>query len=169
MIEKFGELSSKTLAKIAEKINGSFVFTLLDNSNNSYFVRGDNPLALYHFKAGFYAYASTETILENALKNLGLINLPREEIESFCGDILKIDSDGKITRSEFQPIENYCYMGFGRPSYRRFNRLDIPEEYVDLMLDYGYTWEDIADLCGVPEAIETTVSEILCEYGYCDE
>lgn len=36
LIEKSGELSEKTLAKMAEKINGPFVFTALSERNNSY-------------------------------------------------------------------------------------------------------------------------------------
>ena len=32
--------------QMAEKVSGSFVFTILDVDNNSYFVKGDNPLAL---------------------------------------------------------------------------------------------------------------------------
>lgn len=51
LLEKSGELSEKTLAEMAEKINGPFVFTLLDEENNSYFVRGDNPLALASARA----------------------------------------------------------------------------------------------------------------------
>lgn len=172
LLEKSGELSEKSLAEMAEKINGPFVFTVLDERNNSYFVKGDNPLALYHFANGFYVYASTDMILENALKILGLDKLPYEEIESDCGDILKIDSNGVLTRSLFQPLimrSYYCCTPM-RSEYRHFGiACDIPEEYIDLMLDYGYTLEDVEDLCGIPEAIETTVSEILCEYGYCDE
>ncbi len=173
MIEKSGELSEKSLAKMVEKINGPFVFTVLDENNNSYFIRGDNPLALYHFKEGFYVYASTDMILENALIELGLNNLPFKEIENECGDVLKIDSDGNISRSTFQsyiyPNYPYEWQGYFMPIDRRVRCLDIPEEYIDLMLDYGYTLGDIEDLCCIPEAIEMTVSEILCEYGYCDE
>lgn len=172
LLEKSGELSAKSLAEMAEKINGPFVFTLLDEKNNSYFVRGDNPLALYHFANGFYAYASMDMILENALKILGLDKLPYEEIESDCGDVLKIDGSGKLTRSKFQPtiVRSYYCCPPWQNGFRRFEiSYDIPEEYIDLMLDYGYTLEDVEDLCGIPEAIETTVSEILCEYGYCDE
>lgn len=172
ILEKSGELNEKSLTEMVEKIRGPFVFTLLDERNNLYFVRGDNPLALYHFKDGFYAYASTDMILENALMILGLNKLPYEEIETDCGDILKIDSKGKITRSQFKkPIVENCF-GYApmQSDYRRYGiTCDIPEEYIDLMLDYGYTLEDVKDLCGIPEAIETTVSEILCEYGYCDE
>lgn len=171
LLEKSGELSEKSLAEMAEKINGPFVFTVLDERNNSYFVKCDNPLALYHFKDGFYAYASTDSLLENALDILGLSTLPFEEIDSTCGDILKIDSTGKLTRSQFQLSivrSYYCYAPINS-NFRRACKYDIPEAYIDLMLDYGYTLEDVEDLCGIPEAIETTVSEILCEYGYCDE
>ncbi len=171
LLEKSGELSEKSLAGMAEKVNGPFVFTVLDERNNSYFVKGDNPLALYHFADGFYAYASTDMILESALDILGLSGLPYEEIESACGDILIIDSSGKLTRSQFQPsIVRSCYCCAPiKSNFRRALQCDIPEEYIDLMLDYGYTLEDVEDLCGIPEAIEMTVSEILCEYGYCDE
>lgn len=171
LLERSGELSEKSLAEMAEKINGPFVFTALDERNNSYFVKGDNPLALYHFAEGFYAYASTELLLESALDILGLSTLQFEEIDSTCGDILKIDSEGKITRSRFQPLIDrsyYCYSPINS-NFRQACQYDIPEEYIDLMLDYGYTLEDVEDLCGIPEAIETTVSEILCEYGYCEE
>ncbi len=89
---------------MADKINGPFVFTALDEQNNSYFVKGDNPLALYHFEDEFYAYASTDLILENTLQIFGLDKFPYQEIDSDCGDILKISSDGKLMRSKFQPI-----------------------------------------------------------------
>lgn len=172
LLEKSGELCEKSLAEMAEKINGPFVFTVLDERNNSYFVKGDNPLALYHFADGFYAYASTDLLLESALDILGLSTLQFEEINSTCGDILKINSQGKLTRYNFTPLidRSYCCYAPMRISFNRFGmRFDIPEEYFNLMLDYGYTLEDVEDLCGIPEAIEATVSEILCEYGYCDE
>lgn len=170
MLERTGYLSEKSLAETAEKINGPFVFTLLDEQNNSYFVKGDNSLALYWFTNGFYVYASTEMILENSLELLGLKKLQHEKIESDDGDILKIDGFGELTRSRFQPSISDNYFPIGLQSMRKksFKNYDIPKEYIDLMLDYGYTLEDIEDLCGIPEAVEMTVDEILCEYGYCD-
>ena len=172
ILEKSGELSEKSLAEMAEKINGPFVFTVLDEKNNSYFVKGDNPLALYHFADGFYAYASTDMILENSLMILGLDKLPFEEIENDCGDILKINDKGKLTRYKFQPtiVRSYYSCPPMWNGYQRFGiPYDIPEEYIDIMLNYGYTLEDVADLCGIPNGVETTISEILCEYGYCEE
>lgn len=180
ILEKLGELSEKSLAEMVEKMNGSFVFTLLDKQNNSYFVKGDNPLALYHFKAGFYVYASTNAILDKALNTLGLSRFPYKEIQSDCGDILKIDSRGRLTRSHFQ-YNGYSHYPYSF-DYNTFNdriglirlnqyaeRCGIDAFYIDLLLDYGYTIEDVEDLICVPNAIETAVEEILCEFDYCGE
>ncbi|MDE6031723.1 MAG: glucosamine 6-phosphate synthetase, partial [Oscillospiraceae bacterium] len=180
ILEKLGELSEKSLAKMAEKVSGSFVFTLLDKRNNSYFVKGDNPLALYHFKAGFYIYASTNSILDKALNMLGLAKFPYDEIQSDCGDILKIDRCGKLTRSHFQYNDYPCYRytlggssfedGIGLHRLNQYaGRCGIDECYIDLLLDYGYTIEEVEDLICVPNAIETAVEEILCEFDYCEE
>ena len=80
ILEKIGTLDEKSLTEMAEKVSGCFVFTLLDENNNSYFVKGDNPLALYHFEAGFYIYASTDVILDYALGRLGIDKYPYKEI-----------------------------------------------------------------------------------------
>lgn len=180
ILEKLGELSEKSLAEMAEKVRGSFVFTLLDKRNNSYFVKGDNPLALYHFDAGFYIYASTSTILDKALNALGLARFPYEEIQSDYGDILKIDSHGKLTHSHFR-YNDYIYypytLGYNtfndRIGFIRLNqyaeRCGIDAFYIDLLLEYGYTVEEVEDLICVPNAIETAVEEILCEFDYCGE
>ena len=48
-----------------------FKFTVMDERQNLYFVRGDNPMCIYHYPAlGLYIYASTEAILQTALKHL---------------------------------------------------------------------------------------------------
>lgn len=180
ILEKLGSLSEKFLAEMAEKVSGSFVFTLLDKRNNSYFVKGDNPLALYHFKSGFYIYASTNSILDQALNALGLGKFQYEEIQSNCGDILKIDSLGRLTRSHFQYSGFYHYPY--TIDYNTFNdrvgliklnryaeRCGIDEFYIDLLLEYGYTIEEVEDLICVPNAIEAAVEEILCEFDYCGE
>jgi len=44
---------------MAETVKGSFCFTLLDEKNNLYIVKGDNPIAVFHFKE-IDLYASTE-------------------------------------------------------------------------------------------------------------
>ena len=70
---------------MAELVEGSFVFTVLDDKNNIYFVKGDNPLALYHYETcGLYVYASTEAILDRALMRLGILSIDHQKIDTTC-------------------------------------------------------------------------------------
>ena len=87
---------------VAEQLEGSFTFTVLDEQNALYIVKGDNPLSLIRFpKTGLFFYASTREILEKTLKscsqsaNSGVW----ERMES--GEMLKIDEAGVVTRSRF--------------------------------------------------------------------
>lgn len=171
MLEKFSELSEKALVQTAEKILGSFVFTLLDNENNSYFVRGNNPLALYKFKAGFYVYASTELILDSALFTLGILDREHEKIETHIGDIIKIDKDGNLSKSTFDvpDDEYYCLRNFDfrslfigesqqiRQLKNYANTIGIDPEDIDMLLDYGYDFDDIEDLICDPGAFQEAI------------
>ena len=61
LLEQSKELSFASLGQMAEAVEGSFSFTVLDEQENLYFVKGDNPLCIYHYpKIGVYLYASTE-------------------------------------------------------------------------------------------------------------
>ena len=74
----------------------------MDSADNLYVVKGDNPLCLYHYpERGLYIYASTEEILKAGLKKLYLNFGKCEKISIESGEILKIDSTGYRTRSEF--------------------------------------------------------------------
>lgn len=171
LLEKIGTLSMETLAQMAEKIWGSFVFTVLDNDNNSYFVRGSNPLALYWFKEGFYVYASTSSILESTLRTFKRMGYTPERVGTQCGDILKIDANGNLTRSEFDD-SNYEYppRGFGRfynvePSEVKqlkeyANLRGLCSENVDLFLEYGYDVDDIVELIDDPEMLDAALLEV---------
>ena len=177
ILEKIGKLSEKSLAEMAEKVSGSFVFTLLDEKNNSYFVKGDNPLALYHFEAGFYIYASTDMILDYALVRLGLDKYPYEEVESNEGDIIKIDSKGNLTKTAFVPDDQYTLDWYDyrtdastcRRLTQRASQRGIHWEYIYLLLDYGYTPIEIEDMLGIPGAVDMAVNDIMCEYGWLEE
>ena len=73
LIEKQGKLDFDSLKSMAEDVQGSFTFTALDQSNNLYFVKGSSPMYLIYFRQfGLYVYASTETIMKNALKSVGM-------------------------------------------------------------------------------------------------
>lgn len=183
LLEKFGELSEATLAQTAEKISGSFVFTLLDSENNSYFVRGNNPLALYKFKAGFYIYASTEMILDAALKTLGILDREHEKVETQIGDILKIDKDGNLSRATFdvpEPDYDYDYGYYYLPRFdlknlggesavvkriKKFaDTIGVESEDIDFLLDCGYDPDEIEDLLYYPGAFRDTMCMLLDDY-----
>lgn len=182
VLEKYGELSEYSLAQTAEKILGSFVFTFLDSENNSYFVRGNNPLALYKFKAGFYIYASTELILDAALLTLGILDREHEKTETHIGDIIKIDKDGNLSKSTFDvpDDEYYCLRNFDfrslfigesqqiRQLKNYANTIGIDPEDIDMLLDYGYDPDDIEDLICEPGAFQEAVY-VSMEFGYGDD
>lgn len=71
LLEKNKALDFDSLQAMAEKVEGSFVFTVLDKDNSIWFVVGDNPLCVV-FYDGFLLYASTQEILCRAIKKLRL-------------------------------------------------------------------------------------------------
>ena len=167
------------------------MFTVLDEHNNVYFVKGDNPLALYHYETcGLYVYASTEAILDRALTRLGILSIEHQKINTSCGDILKIDSTGFLEKGMFDTTNLMMY------DFRYFRRdwWNVPESYesepqdvkqlkdfassigisredIDLLLSYGYFVEEIEEMLYQPGVIEEALCEILneCAYDYCGE
>ena len=80
LIEQQKALTPASLRQMAETVEGSFVFTVLDEQDNLYVVKGDNPFCLLHFpRLGLYLYASTEAILRQAVAPTDL--LPNLETE----------------------------------------------------------------------------------------
>lgn len=171
LIEKEKEVSFKSLQRMAEKVQGSFTFTVLEQNNNFYFVKGENPLTIYHYpKLGFYLYASTPEILDYALLSLGIDEVIPEIIQPEIGDILRIDHQGKIEKSSFELAE-YCPFSYSpwftsdylpRKRKSTHNRI-IQQEYIqavktvavfhgfeadfiDGLLADGYTIDDIEDM-----------------------
>ena len=175
LIEKTKTLNFKSLQYMAEEVEGSFCFTVLDIQNNLYFVKGDNPMCLYHYpRLGLYLYASTEAILTKAIRRMGRqFGLP-EKVTLEAGDILKIDSDGKQERSSFdasvlflryyQPARSiYSFADSCCPSMQNefeegyIEELKTVARYygyeealVDTWLQEGFTTDDIEDFlyCG---------------------
>ena len=49
LIEKYGRLDFKTIAKMSEAVEGSFVFTILSDKNKLFIAKSDNPLCLIHY------------------------------------------------------------------------------------------------------------------------
>ena len=189
LLENYGTLNSNSIAKMAEKVLGSFVFTILDDQNNMYFVKGDNPLALYHYESyGFYVYASTKEILDRALTKLGLLALPHTEIRATCGDVIKINSKGYLTCVQFDTtnLNAWDYKYFMSRRYwsededekqevseiselKAFaTSMGILEDDIDMLLDYGCDPATIEELLYYPGDFYEGIYELLgCDY--CEE
>lgn len=134
LIEKKNRLNFDSLKYMAETVDGSFSFTVLDDKNNVYFVKGDSPLTILHFpKLKLYVYASTDEILYRALVDSPLFGALRrweyEEVEIQEGDILKISAKGRIEKDEFEYsyYQGLNWWDYGCYCYGR----ETEDEYVE--------------------------------------
>ena len=169
LIEKYGELSINSLRYAAELLEGSYTLTVMDKGNNMYFVKGDNPMCIYHFKeSGFYIYASTEEILKSAMCRLPYKFGIYTKIDINSGTILKIDCHGNKSTAEFKftyPMNYYThYSMWDDFTYRKkpivneyirelkliASRFGVSSEDIDILLAEGFTTDDIEEYlyCG---------------------
>lgn len=181
LIESQNKLDFDSLRYMAETVEGNFTFTVLDQNNSLYIIKGSNPICLLHFESfGLYIYASTESIMKKALHKIGLYKFASEKIEVVEGDILRIDRNGEITRSQFEPkLYRSKYMswyGNDEPYY------DVHEELllaycgcygadssdVELLLEYGYTCDEIEDMLADHALLHETLQAIKFEDCYDD-
>ncbi len=158
LIEKQGELSFDSLKYMAETVEGNFTFTVLDQNNNLYIIKGSNPMCLLHFSVlGLYVYASTESIMKKALQKVGLHKFAMERVETDEGNILRIDKNGEITRSEFEPkiyrskygswydYDDY-YSAYEQTLIEMAHMYGSDEEEISLLLEWGYTVIEIEEM-----------------------
>ncbi|MGN1224541.1 MAG: glucosamine 6-phosphate synthetase, partial [Ruminococcus sp.] len=118
LIEQQKKLDFSSLQSMAESVQGNFTFTVLDVENTLYIIKGNNPMCLLHFAdLGLYVYASTESILAKALKKINLMNVPFSKIEVTQGEILRISSDGLLTRSKFKVQDNFDSIAWMQYAY----------------------------------------------------
>lgn len=175
LLEQYGRISFDSLRYMAEELEGSFTITVLTDRDELFFVKGNNPLALYHLpQMGLYVYASTEEILRKGLKNSHL-NLGKvEPVRVFTGDILKIDGRGEISRSEFNDEKLYStgypnWCGW-QQHYGTCRPYAFEEAFED---SYIADLKAVAACCGVyPEDIDALLAEGVSleeieEYLYC--
>ena len=177
LLEQGQQLDTENIKRMAELVEGSFVFTILRNDNTLFLVKGNNPLTLYHFpKIGLYVYASTKSILDNALKKVKL-NDKCCEVDVSEGEILEINSAGNLSRSTFT-MQDYIHTMFNPYNW---NQLDyakwwmedereellleycgtfgVSEEEVQLLLEVGYDPDEIEELLMDTAAMEEVISE----------
>ena len=138
---------------MAEQLEGSFTCTVLDQQNNLYIIKGDNPFCLYHYPAmGIYLYASTEDILKRALSRIRVSFRHPESIHLSCGEILCIDLVGNIGRQKFNDSKllTSWYDSLWTPYYPRTNFVPEADEYLEelksVAMSFGYTPEDVENL-----------------------
>lgn len=162
LIEKKRTLNADGLKYMAESLEGSFTITVMDKDNTLYFVKGDNPMCIYHFKEkGIYIYASTEEILLKAIGKMKTKPGRYQKIDITCGDILTIDKYGNISKSTFS-TDNLD--GFNFASY--FWRTAIPRCEVASKKNKSYQEEYIerlkteAEYCGYsPSLIDALLAD----------
>ena len=184
LIEQQKKLDFDSLKNMAETVQGNFTFTVLDEENSLYIIKGSNPMCLLHFEVlGLYVYASTESIMKNALKKVGMLNFPNEKIETIHGDIIRIDSNGNISYSEFDGKEDFRYASFMRyyddwedNYYTQHEQLllemcncyGVDEDDVMMLLDYGYTADEIEDMICDYSLITDTIRAVKHQEDYDD-
>ena len=170
LLEQEKQLHAENIKKMAELVNGSFVFTILRNDNTLFLVKGNNPLTLYHFPVlGLYIYASTKSILDNALQQ---VNLSDKfcEIEISEGEILEIASSGKIRKSNFA-MQDYTHSVFNPYNWYETEEQEeflleccqmfgVSEEDVYLLLDYGFSADEIEEMLMNTNLLEDALAEI---------
>ena len=174
LLEQGQQLDTESIKRMAELVEGSFVFTILRNDNTLFLVKGNNPLTVYHFPAlGLYVYASTKSILDNALKKVNL-NGKYSEVDVSEGEILEITSNGNLSRSTFTMQDyihtmfnpyNWDYAKWWMEDEREELLLEycgtfgVSEEEVELLLEVGYDPDEIEELLMDTAAMEEAISE----------
>lgn len=168
LIEQQGALDLSSLRYMAEQVEGSFVFTLLDGAGRLYVVRGDNPFCLWYFpQRRCHVYASTEAILREGFRRSRLSLGECQTVPLECGEILRIDDGGAILRGRFDDTR-LLFSGFAGPWRSPFPRGAAGGSYLEAVKSvaqtFGYTPEDIDTL-----ALRGFSPEEIEELFYCGE
>ena len=164
LLEQQKALDFDSLAKMAEQVEGSFSFAVLDEQDALWIVKGDSPLSIAYFpECGVYVYASTAEILNKALTRCGNWFGREEKGDIAMGDIIKIDSNGRITRGTFDASKFYLssWGYWDTPLYPKLPHSEeehlsllksvakafgFTGEMIDRLLDQGFTTDDIEEI-----------------------
>lgn len=160
LIEERLSLDADSLKYMAEALEGSFTITVLDKKDKLYFVKGDNPMAICHaVDSGVYVYASTTEILKQAIAKMRFGSRCFESVQLFSGDIMEIDAEGNIKKSNFDdrklhPFRLPYYYGFDEEKEDDYlsllkavgERYGYPGDFIDELLNDGFTTDDIEEM-----------------------
>ena len=187
LLEQHNTLDLAALQQAAERVEGSFTFTILGGNGTLSFIKGTSPLVIYRFDTiGCYLYASTEEIMNRAVHRLKLNKIPHSTIAVECGDILQIDKHGGCHWGKFDTAHLYqvsAYSRFGlwddpydwggvmhQAPYGEDTPLDallssatamgLSPDDVALLLDCGYDASDIEDLLYDPMLLRECLAEL---------
>ena len=164
LLEKKKLLDVESVKFMAEKVSGSFAFTILDSSNILWLIRGDSPLSLVHLpKYKLYVYASTDEILYKSLVDTKLFAEIKsgafEEVAVRPGDIIRLLPDGKLLKDTFSYTDcsswyncrwwNYMYEDKQSLYIEDLKNVaadqGIAPETIDELLDNGFSPEEIEE------------------------
>ena len=177
LLEQQNTLDFPSLKEMAEKVEGSFVFTVLDSEDAIWFVKGDNPLCLFHYD-GFTLYASTQEIIVQAANRLRL-GKPERVQQPEEGEILKIDKFGNQTSGSFIPRTSCAHWWRYSPCYgypwdednslhdellAAAKVMGVSEDEVQALLDYGCDPDEIEELLYDPAMLHELTGEL--RYAY---
>ncbi|HRU99612.1 MAG TPA: class II glutamine amidotransferase [Ruminococcus sp.] len=173
LLQQSDKLDFESLKDMAETVEGNFTFSVLDQNNSLYIIKGGNPMCLLHFPAfGLYVYASTESIMKNALKRVGLHKFAYERVQTDEGNILRIDKNGVIERSEFEPrVFRTRYGGWHDWEDEMFSIHEelllaycgcygVDSSDVELLLEYGYTCDEIEEMLADHDLLNETLRDV---------
>ncbi len=164
LLEQQKALDFDSLCYMAEQVEGSFTFTVLDEQDALWIVKGDSPLSIAYFpECGVYVYASTAEILNRALTRYGRQLGCRKTVEVEMGKLLKIDRRGHITRATFdasklcRPSWEYWSSSlYAEPPKMESEHIRLLKsvarafgftgEMIDWLLDQGFTTDDIEEI-----------------------
>ena len=179
LLEQQNKLDFDSLKNMAESVQGSFCFTALDENNTLYLVKGSNPMCLLHFaELGLYVYASTESILKKALQKSGFHKHSFEVLNIEEGTILKIDRYGFLTCSTFEiqksfrfgklvdwydEFEEVCYTQQEELLLEMCSCYGVTEDDILLLLDYGYSADEIEEMLCDSNLLLETINSIQSE------
>ena len=167
LIEKQKKFSFDSIRFMAETVQGSFSFAILDDQNSIWLVKGDNPLSVLHFpEKKMYVYASTDEILYKAVVDSMLFaDLKRghfSEVPIDDGTILKINPDGTLEKETFHFSESvglpwWEFGGYPVKNIRtdEIEYLDtlrtmawyhgIEADEIDALIEEGFTPEEVEE------------------------
>lgn len=158
LLEKYGRLDFEGLQAMAEQLEGSFTITALSDRDELYFVKGNNPMCIYHYpEAKLYVYASTEEILKKAMLQAQLRLGKVEKVNLFSGELLRIDAGGKIARGHFD--DSRLYSSFSFPWSRWESNETVKRPYAEDS-DYLEDLKSVAVFYGLyPEDIDALIED----------